>query len=127
MTRTVLDASAILTFLTGEPGCREVEKLLDRAYVNAVNVAEVASKLTERGSSPETTREIIDSLGFEIISCDRWLAYRIGELRVTTKAYCLSLGDRACLATALHYNTQAVTADRHWKDLKLGIRIHVIR
>ena len=127
MTRTVLDAAAVLTFLSGEPGWNEVERLLDQAYVNAVNVAEVASKLAERGSSAESTREIIESLGIEIVSCDRLLAYRIGELRVTTKSFGLSLGDRACLATALHYNTPAITADRHWKALKLGIKIHVIR
>lgn len=127
MIKAALDASAVLTFLTGEPGFKEVENLLDDSCVNAINIAEVASKLVERGGSPEMIRSIIDSLGAEVISCDRPLAYRIGDLRNTTKAFGLSLGDRACLATALHYNVPAVTADRHWKSLRLGVRIHVIR
>jgi ribonuclease VapC len=127
MIRAVLDASAVLTFLQEEPGFKEVERLLDNSCVNAVNIAEVASKLAERGSSAETVREIIDSLGVEVVACDRSFAYRIGDLRNSTKAFGLSLGDRACLATAIHYNVQAVTADRQWKSLKLGVRIHVIR
>jgi PIN domain nuclease of toxin-antitoxin system len=39
----------------------------------------------------------------------------------------LSLGDRACLALALELNAPVYTADRAWKNLNLGIRIHVIR
>lgn len=127
MIRAVLDASAVLTYLTGEPGFKEVERLLDESCVNAVNIAEVASKLAERGSSMETISEIVESLGVEVVACDQSLAYRIGGLRTIARAFGLSLGDRACLATAIHYNVQAVTADRHWKSLKVGIRIHLIR
>jgi PIN domain nuclease of toxin-antitoxin system len=39
----------------------------------------------------------------------------------------LSLGDRACLALGLPMKAPIYTADRSWKNLKLGIRIHVIR
>jgi ribonuclease VapC len=39
----------------------------------------------------------------------------------------LSLGDRACLALALDLKVPVYTADRSWKQLSLGVRIHVIR
>jgi ribonuclease VapC len=37
------------------------------------------------------------------------------------------LGDRACLALGLALKAPVYTADRSWKNLKLGVRIHVIR
>lgn len=127
MINCVLDASALLAYLASEPGSKDVEKVLDEAAVSAVNVAEVASKLAERGAPPDRIRETIQSLGVEVIPCDEMLAYQIGHLRAVTKDQGLSLGDRACLATALQYGVRAVTADRHWKTLQVGIRIHVIR
>jgi len=127
MIKAVLDASAVLSFLNEESGCREVEQLLPDAAVNAVNMAEVAGKLTERGGSYDEIRKIIESLGVEVVSCDLPLALRIGHLRSGTRILRLSLGDRACLATAIHHDVPAVTADRDWKTLKLGIKIQVIR
>jgi len=127
MISCILDASAILAYLVGEAGSREVEKLLDEAAVSAVNIAEVASKLAERGAPADRIRQTIEALGVEVIACDEAIAYQIGDLRNSTKALGLSLGDRACLATALQHNVRSITADRHWKTLKVGVRIHVIR
>jgi ribonuclease VapC len=127
MISCVLDASAILAYLVDESGSREVEKLLDEAGASAVNIAEVASKLAERGAPADGIRQTIQALGIEVIPCDEAIAYQVGELRRSTKKLGLSLGDRACLATALQYNVRAITADRDWKTLKTGARIHVIR
>lgn len=127
MISCVLDASAILAYLEEESGSREVERLLDEAAVSAVNMAEVASKLAERGAPSDKIRQTIQALGVEVIPCDEAIAYRIGDLRSSTKQLGLSLGDRACLATALQHNVRAITADRHWKSVKVGARIQVIR
>src|SRR5580700_2513417 len=127
MIKCVLDASAILAYLEGEAGSQDVEKLLDEAGASAVNIAEVASKLAERGAPADRIRQTIQALGIEVIPCDEAIAYQVGELRRSTKKLGLSLGDRACLATALQYNVRAITADRDWKTLKIGARIHVIR
>jgi PIN domain nuclease of toxin-antitoxin system len=123
----ILDASAILAYLNRESGFAEIARLLDEAGASAVNIAEVVSKLDERGFSLERTREAVESLGIDIVPCDEMLAYQIGHLRTLTRNQGLSLGDRACLATALLYGVPAITADRHWKHLKLGVRIQVIR
>ena len=127
MTTCILDASALLAYLDREPGFREVEQLLGDGAANAVNIAEVASKLFDRGASQDRIRETVRALGIEIIPCDETLAYHIGHLRTVTRSLGLSLGDRACLATALQLGVPAVTADRHWKALKIGVRIQVIR
>ncbi len=127
MISCVLDASAILAYLEGESGSTDVEKVLDEAAVSAVNIAEVASKLAERGAPADRIRQTIQALGVEVLPCDETIAYQIGNLRRSTKALGLSLGDRACLATALQHNVRVITADRHWKTLKVGARIQVIR
>lgn len=50
-----------------------------------------------------------------------------GNLIAQTRPFGLSLGDRACLSLALELKAPVYTADRSWKDLKIGVRIHVIR
>jgi PIN domain nuclease of toxin-antitoxin system len=44
-----------------------------------------------------------------------------------TGAAGLSLGDRACLALARERRIPAMTADRAWNRLQLGIEIQTIR
>jgi PIN domain nuclease of toxin-antitoxin system len=50
-----------------------------------------------------------------------------GSMVAETRAWGLSLGDRACLALGLALQAPVYTADRSWKNLKLGVQIHVIR
>ncbi|WP_230312513.1 PIN domain-containing protein [Paracoccus lichenicola] len=47
----VLDASALLCLLNGEQGSERVLEALPRAVIGAANLAEVVSKLRERGLS----------------------------------------------------------------------------
>ena len=54
-------------------------------------------------------------------------AFRTAALRNPTRKTGLSLGDRACLATALELNLPVITTDRVWSKLNLGIQIQVIR
>jgi len=49
MTETVMDASAVLASLNGEPGAEVVDAALAGSMVSAVNFAEVVSKLIVRG------------------------------------------------------------------------------
>jgi PIN domain nuclease of toxin-antitoxin system len=39
----------------------------------------------------------------------------------------LSLGDRACLALASALGLPAITADRRWPSLALGVEVRVLR
>jgi PIN domain nuclease of toxin-antitoxin system len=128
MSRAVLDASALLALLNGEPGQEEVARALaERAVISAVNLAEVVGKLAEAGMPEEAIREALDGLELDVVAFDRGLAYRAGLLRPATRALGFSLGDRACLALAAHGERAALTADRTWEALAIGVPVRLIR
>jgi PIN domain nuclease of toxin-antitoxin system len=123
----VLDSSALLAFLQREPGHERVADVLDRAKIGSVNAAEVFSKLSDAGFA---RREIVDGLmvtGIECIAFDLELALASAELRPATRHKSLSLGDRACLALAAHLDARALTTDRSWRGLNVGVEVVQIR
>jgi|SoiMethySBSTD1v2_1073268.scaffolds.fasta_scaffold4732378_1 ribonuclease VapC len=127
MASVVLDASALLAHIREEPGSSLVADLAADALMSTVNLAEVFSKLMERGLSADQADAIVYRYGFEVVPFDEELARRTGALRPATKTLGLSLGDRACLALALREALPVVTTDRNWTKLTLGIEIRVVR
>jgi PIN domain nuclease of toxin-antitoxin system len=122
-----IDASAILALLNDEPGGDRVEQYLEGGAVSAVNLVEVGTRLIDAGMSSAAAQQTLGLLGLEVMPFDADQAELAIGLRVTTRDVGLSLGDRACLALALHENGAAVTADRVWAKLDLGIAVQVIR
>lgn len=49
-----------------------------------------------------------------------------GLLRPPTRPLGLSLGDRACLALARELDATALSTDRAWAELDLGITVQVL-
>lgn len=128
MNRIVLDASVLLAVLNREPGADKLTpQLLNVATSSTVNLAEVQSKLVNRGLSPQEAWEATLSPIREPTAFTAEHAMSAGNLIVETRALGLSLGDRACLALGLALSAPVYTADKSWKSLKLGLRIHVIR
>jgi PIN domain nuclease of toxin-antitoxin system len=128
MERVVLDASAILAVISGEPGSEKLTpNLLARAVSSTVNLAEVQSKLVSRGWTPEQAWEDATSPVREIMSFDEEHARIAGDLVIQTRHLGLSLADRACLALGLALKAPVYTADKAWKKLKLSVKIHAIR
>ncbi len=129
----VLDASALLAYLQGEPGASVVaEALVQGAAISAVNWAEVLSKLAERGQDPDTVATHLSEHGLLdkailVYPLDENLARAIAKLHNGTRNVGLSLGDRACLALALSLNLPALTTDRAWENLNLGVDVRRIR
>ena len=124
----VLDASALLVLLKGEPGSeRVIEAITDGASMSAVNFCEVVGKLRDGGMPEEAIYETLDQLELDIVQFDTLLAYLAGLLRPLTKNAGLSLGDRACLALAQHLNLPVLTTDRVWKDLLPAITVQLVR
>ena len=125
----VLDASAVLCLLKGEPGADMVIAALPNAVISAVNLSEVFAKLSDAGGSERKIAQAIGvlRLGVEPFEADQ--ARIAGMLRAVTKSHGLSLGDRACLALARYRRATALTTDKAWADLppELGLTVIVIR
>jgi ribonuclease VapC len=126
LNEAVLDSSAVLAMLFNEPGADAVKSALPGALLSTVNLAEVITKLRNKGVPADTARLAIETTGVEIINFDLEQACLTGELRTSTRPYGLSLGDRACLALAHLRNLPAITADTAWNQLA-GFKIVLIR
>jgi len=128
MNRIVLDASALLAILNQESGADKLTpELLSTAVSGTVNLAEVQGKLVDRGLSPDDAWEATLSPIREAVPFTAEQARLAGSLIAVTRPLGLSLGDRACLALGLASKSPVYTADASWKNLKLGVRIHIIR
>jgi PIN domain nuclease of toxin-antitoxin system len=127
MARAVLDTSALLAFVNGEPGAESVANLIGDALVCSVNWAETLTKLTDRGGSLERARGVFAEVSLDVVDFTRQLAEDAAGLIRQTKPKGLSLGDRACLALAGREQLPAVTADRVWAELPLDVEIQLIR
>ena len=66
MSKFVLDASAILALLNQESGAEEAASLLDQASVSAVNLAEVAVRLSDRGVPLADVRQTLGVLALPL-------------------------------------------------------------
>lgn len=132
-TLSVLDASALLAYLHGEPGGQIVQDVLARGSVmNIVNYAEVLTQLEVAGEEATTTHQRLREHGLiggllEVVPLTEDDAVMIARLRTITRAYGLSLGDRACVATGLRLQLPVVTADRSWATISMGVTIRLIR
>jgi PIN domain nuclease of toxin-antitoxin system len=128
VSRIVLDASALLAVLNCEAGAEKLTpQLLSAATSSTVSLAEVQSKLVSRGIKPaEAWEATISPIREGAVFTDEQ-AKIAGSLVTQTSAFGLSLGDRACLALGITLKAPVYTADRSWKNLKLSIRIHVVR
>jgi ribonuclease VapC len=128
MNSVVLDASAMLAVIGGEPGHEKLTPdLLSKSVCGAVNLAEVHGKLVSRGWSSEEAWEDATSPVQQVLPFDSQQARVVGDLTVQTRHLGLSLGDRACIALALSLKVPLYTAERAWKKLKLPVPVHVIR
>jgi PIN domain nuclease of toxin-antitoxin system len=113
----VLDASALMAVINGEPGQEIVAPRLSRAAISAVNLSEVAAKLSERGYPVAKASEFLLAFNLDVRPFDTDQALAAAALRVVTRDRGLSFGDRACLALAASLGGVALTADRAWAGL----------
>ena len=96
----VLDASAVLAWLQGEPGADVVQTHLDDAVICAVNFAEIHQKLAQNGVDADRTTRLLRTAGVRVEPFDADDAIAASKLWPTTRKAGLSLGDRCCLALA---------------------------
>jgi len=125
----VLDASALLALVRGEPGADRVGAELASAAMSTVNVAEVVGHYARRGASAADIAAMLDPLPFERVDFDGDLALACGLMLPLTSPVGLSLGDRACLALAKRLGWTAMTADRAWARVAsdVGVALELLR
>ncbi len=111
---TVLDASAVLAFLQGEPGGESVETVLEsgEAVCGAANWSEVAQKVLQHGGDWDLARALLLSYDLSVEPVGVADAEVAATLWMLHPA--LSLGDRLCLALADRRRAVALTADTAW-------------
>ncbi len=131
---SVLDASAALALLNDEDGGEVVSNAIaDGAAISVVNLAEVLSKVAERGGDPAEAAARLRkaegskrALAIEPLTAADCVA--VARLRPITKQRGLSLADRACLALAERLDIPALTTDEAWDDVpNLDIEVQLIR
>ncbi len=128
MNEVVFDASAMLALIQHERGDEKLtNEILDRAVASAVNLAEVQSKLVKRSNDPDKAWAAALSTVSAVEPYTLEQARIAGDLTTATEKYGLSLGDRSCLALAIALKAPVYTTEQLWRNLKVGVPIHVIR
>ena len=132
---TVLDASALVAALVGEPAAKELAPILRQRpppAISAVNLTEAIDILTRvMGRDPASVRDSVDWLvaaGLQVEPVWTPLARQAAALRARhydRKNRPLSLGDCICLATAISTSAALATTDRHLAVLarELGVEV----
>lgn len=134
MARTVLDASALIAGLAGEPAQLEVEQILRQgALISAVNLAEVLDRLTRLGrwTSVAVRQRVnwVTAGGLEIEPVWVPIARSAGGLRAEhyhRESRPLSLADCICIATAAHLGASLATTDRHLAATARAMDVEVV-
>jgi len=121
----VIDASAALAWLRGEPGAEVVEPRLAGGLISAVNWAEVLQKSRRAGIDLADTSDLFGVRGLTVMEATK------GDARLAASYWepgtSLSIADRFCLALAYRFDSPAVTAERAWATLDVGVEVVVIR
>lgn len=127
--RFVLDASALLALLFEEPGQEVVLAAITEGdtAMSAVNFAEVVGKLNRLGDGGTRALDVVRSLGIEIVDFGHAQAAQVGALEPVLHRRNISLADRACLVLARIKGWPALTADRPWASLDIGVEVRLIR
>jgi ribonuclease VapC len=123
----LLDSSALLALHLNESGYERVMPLMDEAAIHSITVADVVTKLVQKGVPPKQARAILEHL--DLVTIDALTfeqACLCGRLHAATRDLGLSLGDCICLTAAGSLGRTAVTADRNWMEAGARASIPVL-
>jgi PIN domain nuclease of toxin-antitoxin system len=126
--KILLDTSAIIALIKKEKGYQIVDDILATSAISTVNFSELIAALVREGVSSEDIDEITENIIPDIIPFDHETSIVAGKLITTTNSKGLSLGDRACIATALQLDLPVYTADKIWAELDIpNLKLKLIR
>ncbi len=115
--KPVFDASAVIALLKRETGWEQLQQLQSDAAVNAVNVAEVLTKLVNRGMTHAAAQTAFNALYLDVKSFEPAMA--LAPVQFAAKD--IALGDRCFLASCI--NGSGWTSDHDLREVaeKAGI------
>jgi PIN domain nuclease of toxin-antitoxin system len=129
MTNIVLDSSAVLAMVYGEPGGAKVHAaIVSPLYVvsiSAVNWCEVLTKLSQRSSIMTAEKLTAILPGVEVVPFGQAEAEQVASLAKSCPN--ISLGDRACLTLASFLDSTAWTTDKIWAQMPVGAKLEMLR
>ena len=124
----VLDASALLALLKGEPGAEAVAAALGDAVISAVNLQEVLKDLLRDDRTLDEARAILAKLPLIVRPHDQEAAFAAAALVGATQRFGRGLGDRTCMALGITLGVPVLTADRAWRRVEIdGLDLRFIR
>ena len=127
----VLDSSAVIAFLNGEPGMEVVEPILDVSIISTINWAEVITWLTSSRNllavNVDDARALLEHWGLTTTPLTEAEAEVAGLLTVQTRQAGLSLADRVALAVGMEFGLPVLSADRNWAKVDVGAEVRFIR
>jgi predicted nucleic acid-binding protein len=116
----VLDSTAMITFLTNEPGAEVIEDILTEpnavCLAHAINLCEIWYQAFRMGgeSAADQTINILTSIGIALRSdFDQPFWREAGKLKGTHR---MSLADALGLALTLRVGGEFITSDHHELD-----------
>lgn len=125
---SVLDASALMALINNEPGSALVQVHLAKACMSTINFTEVLSKMVEQGAPAIDAKRVLDNFNIELIAFDQSQIFGVSQLRLNTKQYGLSLGDRVCLNLGKTLGLPILTSDQIWAKMNdPDIKILLVR
>ena len=116
--KVLFDTSALLALIHKEPGYERLEGLLASSCISAVNFSEVIIALTKIGVPQNEIQEVVSVIP-EILPFTQDIGLIAGNLFQTTQELGLSLGNSACIATAMQNNMIVYTTDKAWAKLNI--------
>jgi ribonuclease VapC len=125
--KVVFDTSAILALVKAELGWHKAAAVFPSAVLCTVNAAEVYTKFAEWQLPRHEQAKYQVMIEEIVVPFDHDLALRAGAFRSEIRQFGLSLGDRACLALAHRLGVRAMTTEKIWANLQIGVEIEVIR
>jgi PIN domain nuclease of toxin-antitoxin system len=104
-----------------------VARALPNSVIGAVNFSEVVGKLVEAGVEEREIDSFVDTLQLKVVPFNQEQARLAGLLRIATRRFGLSLGDRACLALASLHDAVALTCEKSWMKIEAACVVELIR
>ncbi len=125
----VLDAFALLAYLTDEPAASRVEKVLEQAgkekcrlFISIINLGEALYIIERRGGpvKAQAALALIQQLPLEILPADEPAVFAAAHIKAN---HALSYADAFAVAAAMRENVVLLTADPEFKSLEPALKV----